>query len=69
MGVVIGHPADLIGEAALKVESHDLPLIDDCRALVVDGAARGQELLVSFCTSLRGVAHRGAGDSRDEEEG
>ena len=66
---MIGHPADLIGEVALKVEGHDLPPVAGCGARVADGATLGQELLVSFCPSLHGVARSGAGDSKDEEEG
>lgn len=66
VGVMVGHPGDLAGEVTLKVQGHDLPLMADGGAQVVDGAAGGEELPMGLLPGLHGLAHPGAGEAQEE---
>ncbi|MCL0088238.1 hypothetical protein M1N87_00185, partial [Dehalococcoidia bacterium] len=68
VGVMVSHPGNLAGKVALKVQGHNLPLVADGRAQVMDGAACGEELPVSLFPSMHGVAHSGTGGTQDEGE-
>lgn len=68
MGVVVGDSGDLTREVALKVQAHDLPLVANGGAQVVDSATPGQELPMSLFPGLHSLTHGRAGRTQDEGE-